>query len=86
MSTTIHFQPNSLRALQVSLTNVHMVEVGDVSAVMSGVDASGFEYLFEVANPLARESIVDAAKKAWLEEQEYRHARHVRSEIDGGIV
>lgn len=83
---TIRFQPNPLRALQVSLTNVHVVEVGDVSAVMSGVDASGFEYLFEVTNPLPQEAIVAAAKKAWLEEQEYRHARHVRSEIDGGIV
>lgn len=84
--TTIRFQPYPARALQVALSNAHVVEVGEVSAVMSGVDASGFEYFFEVDNPLLHEDIVAAAKRAWLEEQEYRHAMRVRSELDGGVV
>lgn len=84
--TIIRFQPNPLRALQVSLTNVNVVEVGEVSAVMSAVDSSGFEYFFEVDNPLLHEDVVAAAKRAWLEEQEYRHAMRVRSELDGGVV
>lgn len=86
MSTTIHFQPYPMRALQVALSNVHPVDTSGDTWVMSGVDASGFEYFFEVDNPLLHEDIVAAAKRAWLEEQDYRHARRVRSELDGGVV
>lgn len=82
--TTIYFQPYPARALQIRFHNVF--EVNDDQTVFYGVDDSGFVYFFEPVYGVEGDPVVEGAKKAWLEEREYRHARRVRSELDGGVV